>query len=120
MASFSVKSFDSPDETRSPDKTTVDVVDLGDAKAARSTLQPGWRWSECIKPVVGGNSCQARHVGTLVSARMHVAHDDGTEGAVVAGDARDRTGPRRLGGRRRTRGRLGVREHDGADLRQPT
>ena len=57
MAGITVKSFDSPDETRSPDKTQLDVVDLGNVKAARLTAQPGWRWSECIKPVVGGESC---------------------------------------------------------------
>jgi hypothetical protein len=49
---INVRSFDSPDETRTPTKTRSDVVDLGTAKAARITLEPGWRWSECIKPVV--------------------------------------------------------------------
>ena len=50
MAGIAKKSFESPDERRTPDKTEVRVVDLGSAKAARMTLQPGWRWSECIKP----------------------------------------------------------------------
>jgi len=86
MANLTVKSFDAPDETRTPDKTTLDVVDLGSAKAARLTAQPGWRWSECIKPVVGGDSCQARHVGTIASGRMHVVHDDGTEADIGPGD----------------------------------
>jgi len=49
MAGIASKSFASPDETRAPDKTKVEVVDLGGVKAARMTLQPGWRWSECIK-----------------------------------------------------------------------
>ena len=54
MAGLHVGDFDSPDEVRSPDKTKVDVVRMGEATtAARLTLQPGWRWSECIKPVVG-------------------------------------------------------------------
>jgi hypothetical protein len=87
MANLTVKSFDSPDETRAPDKTKLEVVDLGNAKAARLTVQPGWRWSECLKPVVGGDSCQARHVGTIVSGRMHIVHDDGTEGEAGPGDA---------------------------------
>jgi hypothetical protein len=72
---------------RTPDKTKVEVVDLGGVKAARLTLQPGWRWSECIKPVVGGDSCQARHVGVVVSGAMHIVHSDGTEGDATAGDA---------------------------------
>lgn len=87
MSTLSFKSFDAPDETRTPDKTRVEVVDLGSAKAARLTVQPGWRWSECIKPVVGGESCQARHVGVGMSGRMHVRHDDGTEGDIGAGEA---------------------------------
>ena len=59
----------------SPDKTKVDVVRMGDgATAARLTLQPGWRWSECIKPVAGDRSCQVLHVGFLQSGRMHVTH----------------------------------------------
>ena len=87
MANVTVKSFDSPDETRAPDKTKLEVVDLGGVKAARLTVQPGWRWSECIKPVVGGDSCQARHVGTMVTGRMHIVHDDGTEGDIGPSDA---------------------------------
>jgi hypothetical protein len=49
MASIETKSMDSPDETRTPDKTSVNVVHLGDATVARLTVQPGWRWSEFIE-----------------------------------------------------------------------
>src|SRR3977135_1805556 len=86
MAGMTAKQFDSPEEPRPPDKAKLDVLDLGSAKAARLTAQPGWRWSECIKPVVGGDSCQTRHVGTVVSGRLHVAHNDGTEADVAPGD----------------------------------
>jgi hypothetical protein len=85
MDSLLAKSFDRPDEKRTPDKTEVDVVDLGSVKAARVILQPGWRWSECIKPVVGTESCQATHIGLATSGRLHVAHDDGTEAEVEPG-----------------------------------
>ena len=87
MAGIASKSFDSPDETRAPDKTKVEVLDLGTAKAARITFQPGWRWSDCVKPVAGTDSCQARHVGAVVQGRLHVKHDDGTEVEVGPGDA---------------------------------
>ncbi len=56
MAGVMKKSFGSPDEHRTPDKTELDVVDLGSVKAARMTLQPGWKWSECIKPVMNFDS----------------------------------------------------------------
>jgi hypothetical protein len=87
MEMLSSKSFDSPDETRTPDKTKVEVVRLGDTTAARVTFQPGWKWSDCIKPVVGTDSCQARHVGALISGTLHVRHNDGTEAEFGAGSA---------------------------------
>jgi len=80
MAGLHVGSFDSPDEVRSPDKTTINIVRMGDsATASRMTFQPGWRWSECIKPIAGTESCQVRHVGVVESGTLHIAHDDGTE-----------------------------------------
>jgi uncharacterized cupin superfamily protein len=87
MANLASKSFDQPDETRTPDKTKVDVVRLGDATVARFTFQPGWRWDECVKPVAGTDSCQARHVGAVISGQLHVVHDDGSETDVGPGDA---------------------------------
>lgn len=87
MAGIAAKSFDNPDERRDPDKTRMEIVDLGSVKAARMTLQPGWRWSECIKPMVGTESCQVHHVGTAVSGRLHVEHEDGSAVDVGSGDA---------------------------------
>ena len=87
METVTGRTFDAADETREADKAKVEVVDLGTAKAARMTLQPGWRWSESIKPLVGGDSCQARHIGVLISGSLRVAHDDGTEHDFVPGEA---------------------------------
>jgi hypothetical protein len=87
MPGIEMGNFDSPDETRAPDKTKIEVVRLGDTTVGRATFQPGWKWSECIKPVVGTDSCQARHVGTVVSGQLHVAHNDGSEGDAGPGDA---------------------------------
>ena len=85
MAGVEVRDFGSPDETRTPDKTTIEVVRMGGATAARMRLEPGWKWSECIKPIVGGERCQARHLGLLQSGTMHVVHDDGTEQEIGPG-----------------------------------
>jgi hypothetical protein len=87
MAGVEVRDFDSADETRTPDKTKVEVVRMGGATVARMRLEPGWRWSECIKPVVGGERCQAHHVGLMQSGTMRVAHDDGTEQEIGPGNA---------------------------------
>src|SRR5262249_32578439 len=78
MAGITSKSFDTPDERRAPDKTQVEVVDLGSVKVGRMTLQPGWRWSECIKPVAGTERCEVHHVGTMTSGRLHVEHAGGS------------------------------------------
>jgi hypothetical protein len=87
VAGITLKSFDSPDETRTPDRTRVEVVRFPDGSAARFTFQPGWRWSESVKPVVRTESCRVRHVGAIVSGRLHVVHRDGTEGDAGPGDA---------------------------------
>ena len=86
MAGVEKRDFDSPDETRTPDKTRVDVVHVGGTAAARMRLEPGWRWSECVKPVAGTESCQHRHVGIVRSGTMRVFHDDGTELEISRGD----------------------------------
>lgn len=87
MAGVEKKNLDSPDEQRTPDKTTVDVVNLAQTKVARLTLEPGWRWSECVKPVAGTDSCQARHVGYVVAGALEVEHEDGTTQELRVGDA---------------------------------
>ena len=87
MASLIAKSFESPDEVRSPDKTKIEVVDLGGVKAGRLRVEPGWKWSECIKPVAKTESCQAHHVGVVISGTMHVRHNDGTEADIAPGMA---------------------------------
>ena len=87
MAGVEARDFSAPDETRAPDKTTVDIVRMGGTSASRMSMQPGWKWSECIKPVAGTDSCQLHHVGVVVSGTLHVAHEDGTEQDISPGHA---------------------------------
>jgi len=84
-----VKSFDKPDEVRTPPKTKIEVVKVGDSTMMRATFEPGWKWSECVKPIAGTNSCQAPHVNYVISGRMKVVMDDGTEMEMGPGDAAD-------------------------------
>jgi len=81
------KSFDDPDEVKAPEKTHAVTVNFGTVAATRIVAQPGWKWSECIKPHVGGDSCQAGHVGMILQGTIHVVSDDGSEITVTAGDA---------------------------------
>jgi mannose-6-phosphate isomerase-like protein (cupin superfamily) len=87
MAGVEKRAFDSPDESRTPDKTRSDIVHLGGTAAARLTLEPGWSWAECVKPVAGTESCQHRHLGVVQTGRMRVTHDDGTVVEIGPGDA---------------------------------
>jgi len=84
-----VKSLNNPDEVRTPPKTKIEVVKVGDSTVMRATFEPGWKWSECIKPIAGTNSCQAPHINYVISGRMKVVMDDGTEMEMGAGDAAD-------------------------------
>ncbi|MGH9226973.1 MAG: cupin domain-containing protein [Acidimicrobiales bacterium] len=86
MAGVVTRNFDTPDTTRTPDKAIVHSVDLGGTTVGRATFQPGWRWSESIKPIVGGDQCQVHHLGILLSGKMHVAHGDGTEADLLVGE----------------------------------
>jgi mannose-6-phosphate isomerase-like protein (cupin superfamily) len=72
------KSYDEPDERRTPPNATVDVVHLGSGSSARLTMQPGWRWSKSVKPIVGTERCELRHVGVVLTGRMMVTHGDQT------------------------------------------
>ena len=85
--SLGAKSFDAPDETRPfAAKGKAEVVTVGGVTALRGTFEPGWRWSEHVKPLAGTTSCQAAHAGYVLSGRMGMRMDDGTEAEVGAGD----------------------------------
>lgn len=82
------KSFDSPEETRPFEGNTgqLQLVNLDEGAVGRATFQPGWRWSEHVKPIAKTDSCQAEHSGYFVSGRMKVVMDDGEEMEYGPGD----------------------------------
>jgi hypothetical protein len=80
------KSFDSSEETRNIDKGKIEVLNLGGVQVMRATFQPGWKWSECVKPVVGTDSCEVSHLIYTVSGRMGIRMDDGSETEIGPGD----------------------------------
>jgi mannose-6-phosphate isomerase-like protein (cupin superfamily) len=82
-----VKSLDSPDETRAfAAHGSMAVVQVGETTVGRGTFEPGWRWSEDVKPIAGTSSCAAHHTLVVLSGRMHVVMDDGSEFDVGPGD----------------------------------
>ncbi len=86
MATLATKNFSASDDVRTFDRGRMEVVALGGATVGRATFLPGWKWSECVKPAVGTDSCQVAHLGYVVSGRMHVVMDDGAEGDAEPGD----------------------------------
>ena len=88
MSSVEVKSFNSADEVNDNfNNAKIEAVNVGNQRIMKLTLQPGWKWSSDIKPAVGTDSCQASHLGVIVSGKVCVKHDDGTEMSYSAGDA---------------------------------
>jgi hypothetical protein len=80
MAGLETKSLDAPDETRPFEKGRVQLVTLGGITVGRAVLEPGWRWSEHVKPIAGTSSCEVAHTGYVLSGRLRVVMDDGSEG----------------------------------------
>ena len=81
------KRFDRPDEVRVVEKARVELVELGELAVGRAIFEPGWRWSEHVKPIVGTESCQVHHIGYVMSGHLHVEMTDGASLEVVGGDA---------------------------------
>jgi class 3 adenylate cyclase len=77
MIDLRLKSFGTPDQTIELPLLRAEIVELGDFTVGYVVHQPGWSWSEHVRPSVGGAWCQARHVGVLLSGRTGVQLEDG-------------------------------------------
>jgi len=85
--SLEIKSFDSPDETRPfAAKGSAAAVSLGSGTALKATFEPGWRWSEHVKPLAGTELCEAPHFQYHVAGTLHVVMADGAEFDARPGD----------------------------------
>jgi hypothetical protein len=80
------KNFSSPDETRTFGHGSVELLNIGGGSVGRLTLEPGWRWSQDVKPIAGTEWCEAPHFQYQVSGRLHVLMEDGTEFDLGPGD----------------------------------
>ena len=87
MASIEVKSVSSPDETRPfVSHGQAAVVNVGDHPVLHGTFEPGWKWSEHVKPIAGTDKCEATHLLYCTSGRMRIAMNDGSEAEIGPGD----------------------------------
>ena len=72
------KNLGQPEEIIRGDLVHSSVVRLGDLTVGRVTQDPGWHWKTHMQPLVGGDLCQVRHVGIVLSGNFHFAFEDGT------------------------------------------
>jgi hypothetical protein len=81
------QSLDQPGETREFPNGRLEVVTLAGITFSRTTVQPGWRWSDSVAPIAGTDSCQVVHTGYAVSGQLRVRGRDGVEIDLRPGDA---------------------------------
>jgi len=86
MAKMEGKSLNRPDEARTFDKGKLEIINIGGRTVGRATFQPGWRWSNSVKPLVNTLSCEAPHLQYHMSGTLRVKMDDGAERDFKAGD----------------------------------
>ncbi|KQV12076.1 MULTISPECIES: cupin domain-containing protein [unclassified Kitasatospora] len=89
MSGMLRKSLETPEEVRpfEAGKGQLALVDMDGVALGRATFEPGWRWSEHVKPIAGTDSCQSAHTGYCLSGRITVRMDDGEEQEFAPGDA---------------------------------
>ena len=80
------KNFAEPDEVREFPNGRVEILEIGNGQVGRIVAEPGWRWSNDVKPIAGTGSCEAPHFQYHVSGRLAIRMDDGTELIAGPGD----------------------------------
>lgn len=80
------RSFINSEEIRKFPNGEVRLVTLDDIVFGEFVLQPGWRWSEHVRPIAGTAQCQQRHVGYVIRGQLHITMNDGASMDFVAGD----------------------------------
>ena len=73
-----VLSFENPHEVRDFPNGHLELITIGGATVGRAVLEPGWKWSDSIKPIVNTKSCDAAHFQYHISGVLMVLMDDGT------------------------------------------
>jgi quercetin dioxygenase-like cupin family protein len=85
MATLETKSLDSPDEEIRFPLGNGAVVTVGGVTIGRFDMEPGWRWSEHEKPLVGTTLCEEPHTLYVVAGRLHVLMEDGAQAELEPG-----------------------------------
>lgn len=73
-----LKRFNNPDEIRTMEKGTFEIIHIGGMSIGRATYQPGWKWSVHVGPSIGQKLCPVKHVGLVLSGIATVAFEGST------------------------------------------
>jgi hypothetical protein len=73
------RDFAKPDETRVFAHGKAEILNTASGVVGRLVLEPGWRWSNDVKPIAGTEWCEAPHFQYHESGTIHVKMSDGTE-----------------------------------------
>ncbi len=79
MAQAEQKSLTKPDEVRTFPKGKLELVNIGGGVVGKLTLEPGWKWSQHVKPTAKTEWCEAPHFQYHVSGRLHIVMADGKQ-----------------------------------------
>jgi hypothetical protein len=80
------RDFKTPDETREFPKGNLKLVRLGNHKVGVGRFEPGWKWSESLRPIAQTELCEATHTLYCLSGTMEILMKDGTRRTLHAGD----------------------------------
>ncbi len=78
-----------PDESKVTPKAKLQLVTVGGFTIGLRTMEPGWRWSESMRPFAKTETCEMRHIGYMLSGRLGFVMNDGTKLEVGPGEAFD-------------------------------
>jgi len=79
------RDFARPDETRPFPLGRLELISVGGADIGRLVLDPGWRWSEHVKPIAGTDLCEAPHFQYHVAGTLRIRTGGGEEFDAVPG-----------------------------------
>lgn len=79
VSTLEKKSLSLPDEIRTFRNGKLELATVNNITFGRATLQPGWKWSNDIKPIAKTDSCQVQHTQYHISGKLKVLLDNGTE-----------------------------------------
>src|SRR5690349_1589263 len=86
MPKLQRRRFNDSEDVRKFPNGEVRIVNLDDMVFGEFVLQPGWKWSEDVRPIAGTAQCQHRHIGYVISGRLHITMHDGSTMEFVPGD----------------------------------